>query len=122
MSVPDPARQGYRKPPPLTIAERSFFDGVRFRWGGVGDLVLGISLIGGLNRGGGNALGIVFILLGITTWILPSSGHKSWWDLPTGSRAIAGTGSVIGMLFLYLIFFYFFIIRLVWRYIISPSL
>ena len=121
MSVPDPAQQEYRNPP-LTIAGRSFFDGIRFRWGGVGAILLGVSVIGGLHSGGAIVFGILFILLGITTWILTSFGRRSWWDLSTASRAIAGTGSVIGMLFLYLVFFYFFIIRLVWRHIIKPGL
>ena len=42
--------------------------------------------------------------------------------MPTAGRVIAGIGSVIGMLFLYLLFFWFFILRWVWKYIIDPGL
>lgn len=121
MSIHDPVQPEYRNPP-LTIAGRSFFDAIRLRWGGAGDIVLGVSCIGGLHSGGGIVFGVLFILLGIATWILTSFGRRSWRDMRTASRVLAGTGSVIGMLFLYLVFFYFFIIRLVWRYIIKPGL
>jgi hypothetical protein len=37
-------------------------------------------------------------------------------------RVIAGTGSVIGILFLYILFFYLVILRWVWKHIIAPGL
>lgn len=121
MYTPGSARQEHRNPP-LTIAGRSPFDGIRFRWGGVGDVLLGISLIGALHNGGAIVFGILFMVLGIATWIFSGFGKTSWYAMPTAGRVIAGTGSIIGLLFIYLVFFYFFILRWVWRYIISPSL
>jgi hypothetical protein len=116
--------------PPLTIRGWSFFDKVRFRWGGVGDIILGISLVGGAHN---VIFGILLILLGVATWIFTGFGvrghrefendwYSAWNSMPTAGRVIAGIGSVIGMLFLYLLFFWFFILRWVWKYIIDPGL
>jgi hypothetical protein len=136
MSVPDPAGQEYvaeQEPlPPLTLGGWSFFDKIRFRWGGFGDIVLGIALIGGGHSAATAIFGVLIIMLGIATWILTGFGgggaessdnwYAAWHRMSTPGRAVAGTGSVIGMLFLYLIFFWFFILRLVWVYIIAPCL
>ena len=134
MSMPGPAGQEYvaqRPRPPLTFGGWSFFDRVRFRWGGFGDIVLGIALIGGGHSAPAAVFGVLFIALGITTWALtgfgggggqsPDNWYTAWDRMSTPKRAIAGTGSVIGVLFVYLIFFWFFILRLVWRLIIAPS-
>jgi hypothetical protein len=128
MSVPGPVEQenGNLPTPPLTFGGWSFFDKVRFRWGGFGDIVLGIALIGGGHSAAAIVFGILFIALGIVTWILTGFGGEGWytaWNkMSTPKRAIAGTGSVIGVLFIYLIFFWFFILRFFWRHIIAPSL
>ena len=135
MSVPDPAEQEYvarQDLPPLTIGGWSFFDKVRFRWGGFGDIVLGIALIGGGHSAPATVFGILFIALGIATWVLTGFGgggaedsrdwYRAWNTMSAIRRAIAGTGSVIGVLFIYLIFFWFFILRFFWRHIIAPSL
>jgi hypothetical protein len=127
MSVPGAVEQTERKPP-LTIGGWSFFDKVRFRWGGAGDIVLGISLIGGVHSAGGIVFGILFIMLGIATWIFTRFGsgengrqwYSAWNTMPTVGRVVAGTGSVIGMAFLYILFFWFVILRWVWKYIIAP--
>lgn len=39
------------------------------------------------------------------------SRSTAWNKMSTPKRAIAGTGSVVGILFIYLIFFWFFILR-----------
>jgi hypothetical protein len=114
MSVPEAIQQENRKPPP-GIVLKTF-------GGGIGNVLLGVALIGGIHSGGAIVFGVLFILLGITTLILGGFGHKPWYNMSPASRRIAGTGAVIGMLFLYLIFFYFFILRLVWHLIIKPSL
>jgi hypothetical protein len=128
MSVSDAVEQ--ERKPPLTIRGWSFFDKVRFRWGGAGDIVLGISLIGGVHSAGGIVIGVLFIMLGIATWILTRFGsgtdgrqwYSAWNTMPTASRVIAGAGSVIGMAFFYILFFWFLILRWAWKYIIAPSL
>jgi hypothetical protein len=118
--VPDRPPRAYTKPP-FTIGGWSFFDKVRFRWGGGGDIVLGIALIGGGHSAGATVFGLLFIALGIATWILTQFGvrgrddfgddwYSAWNSMPDGGKAVAGTGSVIGMLFLYILFFWFFII------------
>jgi hypothetical protein len=136
MSVPPPAEQEYaaqqQARPPLTIGGWSFFDKVRFRWGGFGDIVLGIALIGGGGSAAAAVFGVLFILLGIATWVLtgfggggqegPDNWYAAWYKMSATARAVAGTGSVIGVLFIYLVFFWFFILRLVWRYIIAPMM
>lgn len=125
MSAPDPAEREQVKPP-LTFGGWSFFDKVRFRWGGIGDSVLGVALIGGGHSAAAAVFGVLFIALGIATLILTGFGGKNWytaWNkMSAPRRAIAGTGSVIGVLFIYLIFFWFFVLRLFWRHIIAPSL
>ena len=125
MSMPDPVERDYVKPP-LTLGGWSFFDKIRFRWGGFGDIVLGIALIGGGSSAVAAIFGILFIALGIATWVLTRFGGDDWyaaWNrMSTPGRVIAGTGSVIGVLFIYLIFFWFFIIRFFWNHIIAPSL
>ena len=87
--------------------------------GGIGDIILGAALIGGVHSGGAIAFGVLFVILGVTTLILGGFGHKPWDEMPPASRAIAGTGAVIGMLFLYVLFFYLFILRWVWRNIVN---
>lgn len=126
--IPEPMPRAYSKP--LTIAGWSFFDKVRFRWGGAGDIVLGIALIGSGHSAGATVFGLLFIGLGIATWVLTGFGsrgqeefrgdwHSAWNSMSTNGRVIAGTGSVIGVLFLYVLFFWFFIIRWVIKHIIT---
>ena len=136
MVMPNPAGQERvteRRPlPPPSFHGWSFFDKARFRWGGFGDIVLGIALIGGGHSAPAVVFGVLFIVLGIATWVLtgfggggqegPDSWYAAWYRMSAPARAVAGTGSVIGVLFIYLIFFWFFILRLVWRHIIAPSL
>jgi len=116
--------------PPLTIAGWSLFDKVRFRWGGAGGILLGISLIGGGHSAGATVFGLLFIGLGIATWVLTGFGSRgskefgddwyaAWNSMSTNGRVIAGTGAVIGVSFLYILFFWFFIIRWVIKNIIT---
>jgi hypothetical protein len=133
MSIPEPMART-SPTPPLTIAGWSLFDKVRYRWGGGGDILLGISLIGAAHN---IIFGILFILLGIATWAFTRFGHgdsslvvekdpdrwyAAWNSMSTVGRVIAGIGSAIGNLFLYVLFFWFFILRLVWKHIIAPGL
>ena len=90
--------------------------------GGVGDIILGIALIGGVHGAGAIVFGVLFIILGVTTLILGGFGHRPWDEIQPAGRAIAGTGAVIGMVFLYALFFWFVILRWVWKYIIDPGL
>lgn len=126
---PAPAPSEYRKPP-LTIGGWSFFDKVRFRWGGAGDIILGIALIGGGHSAGATIFGLLFIALGIATWVITQFGtrgreqfgddwYSAWNAMPANGRAIAGTGSVIGVLFLYVFLFWFFIILWVIKNVIA---
>lgn len=119
MEVPQ-TPTGYMKPPP-SIRGWSFFDKVRFRWGGGGDILLGIALIGGGHSVGTTIFGVLFIALGIATWTVTGFGvrgeeefggdwYSAWYSMSTTGRIVAGTGSVVGMLFLYIIFFWLFII------------
>ena len=92
--------------------------------------MLGISLIGGIHSAGGIVFGVLFIMLGIATWILTHFGsgedgrqwYSAWNTMPTVGRTTAGTGSVIGMVFFYVLFFWLMILRWVWKYIVAPSL
>jgi zinc-ribbon domain len=117
--MPAPAPRTYSKP--LTIGGWSPFDKVRLRWGGGGCIVLGIALIASGHSAGATVFGLLFIGLGIATWIITQFGtrgqaefngewHSAWNSMSTGGRAIAGTGAVIGLVFVYLLFFWFFII------------
>jgi hypothetical protein len=114
MSIPDTMQQEHRRPPP-GIVLKTF-------GGGAGNILLGVALIGGGHSAGAAVFGVLFILLGVATWILGGFGRRPWDEMPPAHRAIAGTGAVIGMLFLYVLFFWFFILRLVWKYIIDPGL
>jgi hypothetical protein len=117
--VPPPAPREYRDAP--NIGGWSFFDRTRFRWGGAGDIVLGIALIGSGHSAGSTIFGLLFIALGIATWIITHFGvrghdefngspYSAWNSMSTNGRAVAGTGSVIGVVFIYILFFWFFII------------
>lgn len=134
MSIPASMPQGYSTPP-LTIAGWSLFDKVRYRWGGGGVILLGIALMGA--HAAGIVFGIIFIALGIATWVFtrfgngdaslvtdqdPGGWYRAWNSMPPHGRIIAGVGSAVGNLFLYALFFWFFIIRLVWKHIIAPTL
>lgn len=122
--------------PPLTIRTQrgrwGLFDKVRFRWGGFGDILLGIAMIGGGGSAAAAVFGVLFIALGIATWVLtgfggaggtdPVNWYTAWHGMSTPRRAVAGTGVVIGLLFVYAIFFWFFILKMVWRHIVAPSM
>jgi hypothetical protein len=82
---------------PLTIAERSLFDGIRIRWGGLGSFGLGVGLLF-TEQAAGVVFGIVLILLGLATWILSGFGNVGWFDIPKPQRYIVGTGAVVGFL------------------------
>ena len=103
-----------RKPPPGIV--------LKTLGGGTGNIILGVALIGGGHSAGSIVFGVLFILLGVATWILGGFGRRPWDEMPPASRAVAGTGAVIGMLFLYVLLFWFFILRWVWKYIIDPGL
>jgi hypothetical protein len=109
--VHKPMPRGPSKPPP-GIVLKTF-------GGGAGNILLGISLIGGVHSGGTTVFGVLFIILGITTWILGGFGHRPWDKMSPASQRVAGTGAVVGMLFLYVLFFWLVILRWIWRYIIS---
>jgi len=86
--------------PPLTIAGRSPFNGIRLRWGGLGAVILGIALMFSMHNGGAIAFSVLLILLGIVTWVTTSFGRVYWYDIPMGFRVVAGAGSVIGLAFI----------------------
>jgi hypothetical protein len=111
MSTPDTMQQEIKNQPP-GIVLKTF-------GGGIGNLILGVALIGSTNgSAGGIIFGILFIILGVTTLIIGGFGRKPWFDMSPASRRIAGTGAVIGMLFLYVLFFWFVAFRWVWRNIV----
>ena len=123
---PAPAPREYTKP--LTFGGWSPFDKIRLRWGGGGCIVLGIAVIGSGHSAASTVFGLLFIGLGIATWILTGFGlrgqtefggewHSAWNSMSTGGRAVAGTGAVIGTVFLYLLFFWFFFIIWVIKHI-----
>jgi len=107
MSTPDVMQQEQRRLPP-GIVLKTF-------GGGFGCILLGVSTIGGLRSGAAIVFGVLFIILGVATWIL---GRKPWSDMSPASRRIAGTGAVVGMLFLYVLLCWFFISRWAWKNII----
>lgn len=112
MSTPDSVPEEIRKPPP-GIVLKTF-------GGGTGDILLGIGLIGGTNGSpGGIIFGVLFIILGAATLILGGFGRKPWFEMSPASRRIAGTGAVIGMLFLYLLLFWLFALRWIWQNIVT---
>src|SRR5664280_2245881 len=82
--------------PPPTIAGRSPFDHIRFRWGGAGSIALGVAIMF-TGAGAGIVFGILLVLLGIATWIFTKFGETSWYDMSAAGKVIAGTGSVIGL-------------------------
>jgi hypothetical protein len=111
MSAPETMQPGIRKPPPRIV--------LKTFGGGVGNIILGVALIGSTGgSAGGIVFGVLFIILGVMTLILGGFGRKPWDDMPPASRRIAGTGAVIGMLFLYILFFWFVALRWVWRNIV----
>ncbi len=93
---------------PLTIAGRSPFDPIRLRWGGGATTVLG--LVACFQPGGGFALGIPLLALGIGTLVVTGFGGTPWQALGSAQKGIAGTGSIIGLIFLYMFFGIFFLI------------
>jgi hypothetical protein len=96
------------EPLPLTIAGRSPFDGIRLRWSGIGNLILAVACASGGNVAG-IIFGVIFLILAIATWSITRLGTRPWYALSPGARALAGTGSVIGLVFLYLCFGIFFL-------------
>jgi len=92
---------------PLTIAGRSPFDPIRFRWGGAGSVALGVAVMF-TGAGAGIVFGILLVLLGIATWFFTKFGVTSWYDMSAAGKVIAGTGSVIGCAFLYIFLLTFF--------------
>lgn len=112
MSPSDTMQQEIRKPPPKIV--------LKTFGGGVGNIILGVALIGSSNgSAGGVVFGVLFMILGVTTLILGRFGRKPWFDMSPASQRIAGTGAVIGMLFLYILFFWFVALRWVWRNIVT---
>jgi hypothetical protein len=110
MSAPDVMQQEQRRPPP-GIVLKTF-------GGGLGCILLGVATIGGLHSGAAIVFGVLFIILGVATLIFGGFGRTPWFDMSPAGRRIAGTGAVIGMLFLYVMLCWFFIIRWVWKNII----
>lgn len=82
---------------PLTMAGRSPFDPIRLRWGGLGCIGLG-ALITGTGEMPVIVFGILFILLGLATWLLTGFGGIGWYDINPPGRYVAGTGAIIGYL------------------------
>jgi hypothetical protein len=118
-SAPGPMPREPLNPP--SIGGWSFFDRTRFRFGGAGDIIIGIALIGSGHSAGSTVFGLLFIILGLATWIITGFGlrgqgefgddpYSAWKSMSAGGRSIAGTGSVIGVVFCYLLFFWLFLI------------
>ena len=77
--------------------DRSLVDTTRIRWGGFGDVLMGV-VMGGAGIGNGNVAGIVFgllfVALGIATWSVTSFGSIHYLTLSPGKRAIVVLGSI----------------------------
>lgn len=82
---------------PLSVAGRSPFDPIRLRWGGLGGVGLGVALLCTAEPAG-IVFGILFMLLGLATWLITSFGKTPWSALSPLAQGVAGTGSVIGLL------------------------
>jgi hypothetical protein len=104
---------------PLTIAGRSPFDPIRLRWSGLGNILLGMGCAFGAGGVGGVVFGILFILLGIATWIITKFGAIPWHEVSGVSRVLVSTGAIIGTVFLYLFFFYLFIFFFVLKIVLK---
>ena len=106
------------EPLPLTIAGRSPFDGIRLRWSGVGNLILAVACIATVHVAG-IIFGAIFLALAIATWAITRMGTRPWYSISPGGRALAGSGSVIGLVFLYVCFGVFFLTMWFLRIIVS---
>jgi hypothetical protein len=84
---------------PFTIAGRSPFDPIRLRWGDLGCVVLGTMILF-TGQVTGIIFGILFILLGIATWLVTAFGETDWYDVDPPGRYVAGTGAVVGFIFI----------------------
>jgi hypothetical protein len=91
----------------------------RRRWSGIGNLLLGAGCIFGAGGAGGVVFGILFILLGIATWIITKFGAIPWHDLSGVPLVLASTGAIIGVVFLYLAFCYLFIFFFVLKVVLG---
>jgi hypothetical protein len=93
---------------PFTIFGRSPVDPIRLRWGGGGDVVLGVILLlqGGL---AGVLVGTLLMGLGIAVWVLSRFGSIPFLALSTLNKWIVGIGALVGVVFLYTFFICFFI-------------
>lgn len=58
----------------------------------------------------GVIVGILITALGFATWIITGFGNREWYSIPPNARAIAATGSIIGVVMTYLVFGIFFLI------------
>lgn len=97
---------------PFTYApERSAVDPTRLRWSGVGNFILAMFFMFGSHGGAFGVLaGLLVIALGLATWIITGFGTRQWYSIPPNARAIAATGSIIGVAMTYLVLGIFFLI------------
>ena len=82
---------------PLEFNGRSPFDGIRIRWAGLALVCFGVGLPFTAEPAG-IVFGVLFLALGVATWLLSSFGARWWYDIPTPQRYIVGTGAIIGTL------------------------
>ena len=73
-------------------------------------MVIGVAL---MFSGGpaGIVFGILFLLLGIATWIFTSFGATPWHHVSTPGQIVAGAGSIIGNAFLLMFFLTWFVLK-----------
>src|SRR4029079_4608382 len=85
--------------------DRSLVDRTRIRWGGFGDVLLGLVLVG-TSISGANVAGIIagllLLALGGATWSVTGFGNIPYLTLTPGKRAIVVFGSV-GFIMLFVI-------------------
>lgn len=97
--------------PPLSVAGRSPFDQIRLKWQGVGNTVLALYCMFGAGGAGGVFFGIVFLALGIATWVIAYQADWQWYAIPPDfRRGVVAVGAAIGVAFTYLCFGVFFLV------------
>lgn len=80
-------------------------DPIRLRWSGVGNTLLGLgSIFGTHGSPAGIIFGLLFLGLAGGTWAVTRFGTTIWPELTSAGKAVAGIGSLTGLLFIYSFF------------------
>jgi hypothetical protein len=78
--------------------DRSLVDKTRIRWAGLGDIVLG-SLFLAAEGFGTTIFGLLFVALGVATWVVTRFGNFPFTQLSGGWKVVVAVAS-LGFLFL----------------------